>query len=163
MINGSVRASSQSQPPPSSQSPVPTHTRSLSPDYWSLAPALTNQVSYITTLTSPSLSLPGLPFTTPNSAQTQFALFQTPSDRWAFLLYSWFQLSIDPATKHSHQYTAKIHWTDFISKTLTCHLLLKICFHSGNKPACCFTQLLFPSPFVTGSLRIWSVVSLICF
>ncbi len=79
MINGSVRASSQSQPPPSSQSPVPTHTRSLSPDYWSLAPALTNQVSYITTLTSPSLSLSGLPFTTPNSAQTQFALFQTPA------------------------------------------------------------------------------------
>ncbi len=41
-----VRDPSLSQPPPSSQSPAPTHTRSLSPVYWSPAPAATNHHSF---------------------------------------------------------------------------------------------------------------------
>ncbi len=117
-----------------SQSAVPlTLSGSLchQPSQHSLAPLY---------LHNPSSS--GLPFTTPNISQTQCALtciylhFQTPRDLLAFLPCFWFPLFVDPARKDSHQYTAKTHWTDIISKTLTCHLLLTICFYSVNKPAC---------------------------
>ncbi len=77
--------------------------------------------------------------------------FQNPDDLPVMLQRST-PLFLVPAllrSCNSHQYTAKTLWTDTISKTLTCHLLLTICFHSVNKSSCYSTYLRFLTQFMT--------------
>ncbi len=77
---------SQPQPPPSSQSPVTTHTWSQSPRHWPPAP-VTGNLCTIQKHAPSSHSLSGLPFTTSNWHQTQCALtgvyfpFSSPSEK----------------------------------------------------------------------------------